>query len=194
MQITIYNQTTNGFPVPFIRSYHKDKEYITLCINIREATEDKNCTLEDTPVPDADASAPPTDNFEDSSSAFYTYTSISIINDGSHLVISDLYTILLKYSATIEDMARICQSFPPSTTDYGTLVTRFIRMRYTLDAELALNANVRANPEAYKDNEADFQAWRTTAKEAFKNYATAMQIAFDEKAKTILEENEEVSE
>lgn len=47
---------------------------------------------------------------------------------------------------------------------YEALVTALIRTRYTIDAELALAANVRSDPEGYAGEDAAFQAWREKCK------------------------------
>lgn len=49
---------------------------------------------------------------------------------------------------------------------YDELTTALIRLKYTLDEELALMANLREDAEGHKDEEATFQEWRTKCKEA----------------------------
>ena len=49
---------------------------------------------------------------------------------------------------------------------YDELTTALIRLRYTLDEELALMANLREDAEGHKEEEAAFQEWRAECKEA----------------------------
>jgi len=51
---------------------------------------------------------------------------------------------------------------------YEQLTTDLIRVKYSLDAELALLANIRTDADKYKQEEADFQAWRTKCKQKAK--------------------------
>lgn len=49
---------------------------------------------------------------------------------------------------------------------YDELTTALIRLKYTLDEELALMANLREDAEGHKAEEAAFQEWRAKCKEA----------------------------
>lgn len=49
---------------------------------------------------------------------------------------------------------------------YDELTTALIRLRYTLDEELALMANLREDADGHKEEEAAFQEWRAKCKEA----------------------------
>lgn len=49
---------------------------------------------------------------------------------------------------------------------YDALVTALIRLKYSLDEELALMANLREDAEGHKEEEAAFQEWREKCKEA----------------------------
>ena len=49
---------------------------------------------------------------------------------------------------------------------YDELTTALIRLRYTLDEELALTANLREDAEGHRTEEAVFQEWRAKCKEA----------------------------
>ena len=51
---------------------------------------------------------------------------------------------------------------------YDELTTALIRMRYTLDEELALMANLREDADGHKEEEAAFQSWRMKCKKAAK--------------------------
>ena len=48
---------------------------------------------------------------------------------------------------------------------YSELATKLIRLKYPLDAELALAANLRIDCEKYKSEDEAFQQWRTLSKE-----------------------------
>lgn len=54
--------------------------------------------------------------------------------------------------------------------NYDELVTALIRMRYSLDAELALQANLRYDPQSHEVEEKEFQDWRAKCKNAAKNF------------------------
>ena len=49
---------------------------------------------------------------------------------------------------------------------YDALTTALIRLKYSLDEELALMANLREDAEGHKEEEAAFQEWRAKCKEA----------------------------
>ena len=49
---------------------------------------------------------------------------------------------------------------------YDELTTALIRLRYTLDEELALMANLREDTDGHRAEEIAFQEWRTKCKEA----------------------------
>lgn len=51
---------------------------------------------------------------------------------------------------------------------YAELVTNLIRLKYTLDDELALAANLRAGDNNAKTAEFEFQTWRAFCKEMAK--------------------------
>ena len=51
---------------------------------------------------------------------------------------------------------------------YESLVTDLLRAKYSLDAELALLANIRKDAEKYAQEEIDFQAWRNRCKQKAK--------------------------
>ena len=55
-----------------------------------------------------------------------------------------------------------------SATSYSDIVTELIRLKYSLDDELALLANLRVDPEGYADEDAQFQTWRQKCKEVAK--------------------------
>lgn len=56
------------------------------------------------------------------------------------------------------------------TPSYDALVTTLIRMRYSLDAELALQANLRYDAKGHEEEEKTFQDWRVKCKNAAKNF------------------------
>lgn len=49
---------------------------------------------------------------------------------------------------------------------YDALVTALIRLKYSLDEELALMANLREDADGHRTEEIAFQEWRTKCKEA----------------------------
>lgn len=51
---------------------------------------------------------------------------------------------------------------------YGELVTNLIRTKYSLDQELAINANSRIDPNSKEEK--DFQIWRRYCKKLAKKY------------------------
>lgn len=51
---------------------------------------------------------------------------------------------------------------------YDELVTALIRIKYDLDAELALVANMREDPTTHQIEEKEFQAWRKYCKKLAK--------------------------
>lgn len=53
---------------------------------------------------------------------------------------------------------------------YDELVTALIRMHYSLDAELALQANLRYDAKGHENEEKAFQDWRVKCKNAAKNF------------------------
>lgn len=53
-------------------------------------------------------------------------------------------------------------------TSYSNLVTNLIRTKYSLDDELAINANSRINPNS--EEEKEFQIWRKYCKKLAKQY------------------------
>lgn len=53
----------------------------------------------------------------------------------------------------------------PLNCTYGELVTMLIRCQYTADAEMALSANMRKDPQAYAAEDAAFQSWREYCKD-----------------------------
>lgn len=60
------------------------------------------------------------------------------------------------------------ENFKVKGDTYAELVTNLIRLKYTLDDELALAANLRAGDNNAKTAEFEFQTWRAFCKEMAK--------------------------
>lgn len=60
------------------------------------------------------------------------------------------------------------EDFKVKGDTYAELVTNLIRLKYTLDDELALAANLRAGDNNAKTAEFEFQTWRAFCKEMAK--------------------------
>lgn len=80
---------------------------------------------------------------------------------------------LVKFTITPDDIQEVFQveldgeHFRVKGDDYAELVTNLIRLRYTIDDELALAANIRAGKDV-EQKEEEFQTWRAFCKEMAK--------------------------
>lgn len=66
----------------------------------------------------------------------------------------------------VVDVGDLSYMMTNESMTYDELATALIRMKYTLDEELALSANFRNDPEKYKSEDVAFQSWRLLCKEA----------------------------
>lgn len=132
MQITTALSFSQGLPTPIIRSYHKDKEYITLSLSPREATEEEIHTY----ATDFNSGGVPTPSPEDA--PLLAHTAISIINPHAHLSLFDILHIIYlnAIEITAPELAALADTY--AITDYDTLVPILIRARYTADDEFAI--------------------------------------------------------
>lgn len=96
----------------------------------------------------------------------------------SELVLGEQISVIngeiLSYNLGLDDIKEVNsiqiddKVYYIESTTYPEMVTELIRQKYTLDAELALYANSRLNPESKAEGE--FQLWRKKCKEAAKQW------------------------
>lgn len=88
-----------------------------------------------------------------------------LINDKPTLVELTINDITEVQLINVPELGEVCVS----STTYSKLVTELIRLKYSLDDELALIANSRIKDMSQKEQ--DFQAWRKICKQVAKqNY------------------------
>lgn len=95
-----------------------------------------------------------------------------LVNDAETIEGDTMPTLFEIYASIVTrlpsdcDLAGICRDYPKPTKSYDEIVSRFVHCRYSADAEMAMAANMRCDPDKYKSEEQIFQEWRTRAKAA----------------------------
>ena len=88
---------------------------------------------------------------------------------GKYIMCGDTIT---EYNITIDDVIEVTQVviddvvYYVESTTYEDLVSELIRLKYSLNAELALYANSRLNPDSQEEK--DFQEYRAYCKKLAK--------------------------
>lgn len=95
----------------------------------------------------------------------------SVVLGNRYILINDVPTSI---NITINDVTEVYKINIPTlgnvfvkSTTYEELISELIRLKYSLDDELALIANSRLNPN--NEEEREFQEWRLTCKQIAKN-------------------------
>ncbi len=94
----------------------------------------------------------------------YSYGSVMFpINGTLQTITTTPEDVIECYLVTVDGV-----EYKVQADSYNELVTALIRIKYNLDEELALIANMRVNPEQYSQEDKVFQEWRTYCKELAK--------------------------
>ena len=140
MQISTTKITTNEKPVPLLRIYFRDSEYISLVLSPTKAgeTDEYECLL------------------------------ISIVNDGPHLSFTDISRIAEEHGATLtaEEIAYMSDFYPMPS--YEQLVPMLIHARYSLDDEFAIQRKaIMGDTAEFEEYNAYVQSCKQTAQKVF---------------------------
>ena len=140
MQISTTKITTNEKPVPLLRIYFRDLEYISLVLAPTKVgeTDEYECLL------------------------------IGIVNDGPHLSFTDISRIAEEQGATLtaEEIAYMSDFYPIHS--YEQLVPMLIPARYSLDDEFAIQRKaIMGDTAEFEEYNAYVQNCKQTAQKVF---------------------------
>ena len=98
--------------------------------------------------------------YDSISNQFVLGNNYVLINNAPSLINITLQDIIEVYPISIDNI-----TYYVSKTNYSELVSELIRLKYSLDDELALIANIRKGDYSTED---DFQKWRSKCKQIAK--------------------------
>lgn len=140
MQISSTKITTNEKPVPILRIYFRDSEYISLALSPAKVgeTDEYECLL------------------------------IGIVNDGPHLSFTDIARIAEEkgVTLTVEEVAYMSEFYPMPS--YEQLVPMLIHARYSQDDEFAIQRKaIMGDTTEFEEYNAYVQRCKQTAQKVF---------------------------